>query len=737
MILATLCVYLGAAPSAMASEARAISAGPPDDVTPWRMTADTIIYDQKENTYTASGNVVIQKDDKTLSAETVRYDNTSMEASATGNVVIKVNEDRLGGDRVDINLKTGTGAIENGLIFIEKKNFYIQGDKIEKTGRSTYFIHKGSFTTCDGDSPDWRVTGQNLEMTLEGYGTLKHATLWARDIPVIYTPYLVFPVKIRRQSGLLPPQLEYSDRNGAQFVQPLYWAINRSADATFYYHHIQNRGEKFGGEFRYALDSPSKGTLMFDSLNDRKIDDGIGDTSDDWGYSGDKAFRTNHDRYWLRTKADQSLPYDFKAQLDLDVVSDQDYLREFTSGYTGYHETEKNFESQFGRDIDDKNDSIRENNLNISRIWTIYSFSSDVTWNDNVINRREHKDDPTLQELPNASFYGLKQPLFNSLFYTDLGSDYTYFYRQDGQTGHRGNLYPRIYLPFHFKNYFAVEPSLGFLQTNWYVDQKQIQTPPMEARQHRELYDLRCDLSTDVSKTFDIHGESIDKINHVITPKIRYQYLPESDQSDFPQFDEFDNIDPENTLTFSLTNLLTSKDTVEASSGATASKKSPVSIYHQFCRFLLEQPYDFNKANQSSETAFEPLYAELDLSPSDFLTLGTETKWDHEQGELLSNNIFSRFTDSRNDRLMIEHRYTRDLSESIYLDGIFAVTPSLSIYGEYERNLDDNRDIGKTMGGIYRAQCWLIDIGIAYEDNDKKIGFVIHLNGLGEAGNSL
>jgi LPS-assembly protein len=730
-----LCILLNL--PAMASDWQAFASAPSDGAAPWRIVADKMTYDQKENSYTASGNVVIHQDDKTLSAEKVRFDRNSMEVSATGNVLIKVHEDKLNGDRVDINLNTGIGAIEKGLIFIEKRHFFIQGDKIEKTGRSTYFINQGSFTTCDGESPDWRVTGQDLNMTLEGYGTVTHATLWAKKIPVLYTPYLVFPVKLRRQSGLLAPQLGYSERNGAQFIQPLYWVINRSSDATFYYHHIQERGEKIGGEFRYALDVPSRGVLMYDSLDDRKIDDGLGDNTDDWGYSGDKALRTNHDRYWFRMKADQTLPYNFTSKLDLDVVSDQDYLREFTSGYTGYHETQKNFESQFGRDIDDKNDAIRENNLNISRIWTIYSFTTDVTWNDNVINRRQDKDDPTLQQLPVTRFNGLKQPLFNDIFYADIGSQYTYFYRQDGQTGHRGNLNPRLYLPYHYKNYVALEPSMGFLRTDWYVDQKDSRTPPVEARQNRDLYDVRCDLSTDVSKIFDIHSESIDKINHIISPKLGYDYIPKVDQTDYPQFDELDDIDPKNTLTFSITNLLTSKEMIEEPSEGSGNKKTPLSLYHQFCRFLIEQPYDFNKANQSHETAFEPLYAELDFSPRDFLTLGTETKWSHEKGELLSNNIFSRLSDTRGDRLLIEHRYTRDQSESIYFDGIWAVTQSLSIYGEYERNLDEDRDVSKTIGWLYRAQCWLIELGVEHEDNDKKIGFMIHLNGLGEAGNSL
>jgi LPS-assembly protein len=737
LILATMYLWFFQAIPAMAQDTQSLPSSQSGDATPWRITADKITYDQKQNIYMAVGNVIIKKDDKTLSAESVCFDHDSMEALAQGNVLIQVNQDSLSGDMMDINLNTNIGTIDNGLIFVEKKHFIIQGDKIEKTGTSTYVINHGDFTTCDGDSPDWKITGQKIDVTLEGYGIAKNATFWAKKVPVIYTPYFVFPVNIRRQSGLLAPQFGYSDRNGAQFNQPFYWAINRSSDATFYSNPIEHRGEKIGGEYRYALDLPSKGAIMMDGLDDKRIDDGKGNNSDEWGYSGDNALRTNSDRYWFRMKADQSLPYDARANLDLDVVSDQDYLRDFSSGYTGYNETDKYFESEFGRDIDDKNDSIRENNLNISKIWTIYSFTTDVTWNDNVIARQENLDDRTLQKLPNMRFNGLKQPGFNNLFYTSMESQYIYYYRQYGQTTHRENLYPRLYLPYHYENYLAFEPSIGFLQTYWNVDQKDSPKIPIDAHQHRELYDIACNLSTDVSKIFDVNGESIEKIKHTIIPKLGYAYIPKLDQSEFPQFDALDDINPENVLALSITNLIISKDKSENTPEGGDPKKDPQNIYHQIFRFLIEQPYDFNKANQTGETAFDPLYAEMDVMPADFLTIGTETKWSHQKGKFLSNTYFSRVTDTRGDFLLIEHLYNRGQSQSVYFNCIAALTRSISIYGDYERNLEDDQDISKSYGGIYNAQCWSVELGIERDDNDKKIGFMIHLNGLGESGKSL
>jgi len=119
---------------------------------------------------------------------------------------------------------------------------------------------------------------------------------------------------------------------------------------------------------------------MMDTLDDRKTDDGTGDSSQKWGYSDDPFLRKNTDRYWFRMKLNQKLPQDFTSKLDFDIVSDQDYLNEFSSGYSGYDASKKYFESEFGRDIDDENDSVRENSLNINKIWSVSSKSGYFAW---------------------------------------------------------------------------------------------------------------------------------------------------------------------------------------------------------------------------------------------------------------------------------------------------------------------------------------------------------------------
>ena len=127
-------------------------------------------------------------------------------------------------------------------------------------------------------------------------------------------------------------------------------AISPSMDATVYWDYLEKRGNKYGLEYRYVLNPLTKGTMMFDYLKDRRIDDGTAENSENYGFTDDDSTRTNRDRYWFRMKHNQGeLPLGFTARIDLDVVSDQDYLREFKEGLTGFNASDRYFSSSFGR----------------------------------------------------------------------------------------------------------------------------------------------------------------------------------------------------------------------------------------------------------------------------------------------------------------------------------------------------------------------------------------------------
>lgn len=718
---------------------------------PWQISADTVDYDAGSTTYHARGNVIIEKQAARLVADAVSFNHKAMTAVADGHVVMTVGEDILTGERVELNLNQETGVVHGGTVFLKENHFYIHGERIEKTGKDTYQMEKGSITSCDGDRPDWIITGRTVKVTIEGYGTATHAVLRARDVPILYAPYLLFPAKTKRQTGLLIPEAGYSDRWGVNWNQPLFWAISDSTDATVYTHYMEERGIKVGLEYRYALTHASYGTLMADGLQDRKIDDGTPEATQKWGYAGDAYDRTNTDRYWLRAKQDQELPGGAMARLDLDIVSDQDYLTEFKDGRSGFNETRDSFLKEFGRDLDTYDETIRTNRLNVNRTWSHYSLNGDLLWYDNVTNRRWESSDDTLQQLPVIQFNGTKQQAFGTGVYWDLDSEYTYFYREDGDRGHRSDIYPRVYLPLSWKNYLSVEPSVGWRQTTWVMDRWE--NDSLDHSSYRQIYDARLDLSTEFSKIMGSPIAAVDRIRHSAKPRVVYEYIPDQDQSDLPYFSDLDRIDEKNMVTYSLTNTFTARTTkpvrsATAASGGSLSDKetgrkdtrqgnppTPTTFdYNRFCRFYLEQSYDIAAAEDDQPEPFSDIYGELELNFGRYLTVDADASYNTYDTHFSSHNVGAAVADNRGDRLWVEHRYEKDDYESIRSTLSVNLTDHLAARGEYERNLKDGTDIIKGAGFLYTAQCWSVDFFYAVEGEDNKFLFSINLMGIGAFG---
>jgi len=86
---------------------------------------------------------------------------------------------------------------------------------------------------------------------------------------VLYFPYLIFPVKTTRQSGVLFPYLGYSsDKLGFDVEVPVFWAISDSTDATFYQRYM-TRGGTNRGRSSGIFSPDTFGTFYADYLDDK------------------------------------------------------------------------------------------------------------------------------------------------------------------------------------------------------------------------------------------------------------------------------------------------------------------------------------------------------------------------------------------------------------------------------------------------------------------------------------
>ena len=728
-----------------------------DPTLPWQLEADRIDYDKTADEYTATGNVLIYKGNIRLIADFVRFDRKNMKAYAEGNVVLTDGDDVLKGEKMSIDLEDQIGSVEDGYLFLKENNYHVTGDVIKKVGPQTYAIDKGTMTTCDGDKPDWKVSGKNVKIKEDGEGTARHVTMYARNMPVLYTPYFYYPARKDRQTGLLWPEGGVSDRKGYYYSQPFFWAIDKSSDATFYGQYMSDRGFKLGGEYRYYLDEWSKGTWMVDGFFDRKIDDGTGNSSQDWGFSdGDRVIlRKNEERYWLRGSHHQKLPWGVRGRLDVDIVSDQDYTREFETGQMGWKESKEYFEKVFGLDLNDYNDPVRTNLLNFNKLWPTYRLNARLRYDLDSTVRNSSLPDVTLQQLPLIDFDGIKQRIGTSAFFYNLNTEYVYYWSRDAERGQRLDLWPRLFLPLQFRPYITIEPSIGLRETLWYLDRKEF-GPRDKQFYSRELYDTGLTLFSEIYKVFNLNGENVKAIKHTIRPQVDHIYIPNVDQSDLPNFDAIDRIDNTNLVTYSLTNTLTSKSRKEGSfeisrridKNQAGIIDSPADYaYNDFLRFKLEQSYDINEGKDDDpDKPFSPVFAELDIFPGKYFALDADALWSVYDLRILSHNLAANIWDQRGDRLTVEYRYTDDSdeielneSDTIYAALTVKVTDRLTVSGNYEYNFLENVEVEAGLGLFYKAQCWSFDGKVRQTsgvDNEKKYDFEvkIHLFGLGELG---
>ncbi|MFO7884366.1 MAG: LPS assembly protein LptD [Desulfobacteraceae bacterium] len=702
----------------------------PENPVEWHISAGTATYSQDRELYIAKDDVVITGGNTRLEADYLEFDNTSKQALAKGNVLLISGDDTISCQTMDINLVSKTGTIYNGTLFIEESHFYIKGDRIEKTGKDTYTADKASITSCSGLVPDWKISGKNIEVTLEGYGTLKHATLWAKKAPILYSPYLAFPVKTQRETGFLTPVLTHSTRKGFEYEQPLFLALSRSTDATIYLDYMEKRGIKTGLEYRYIFSEDSKGTLFYDFLHDRQTGDKDPDNKD-YNYDATPD-RTNSDRYWFRMKHDQIFPDHWSLKLDLDYVSDADYLREFDDGPSGFDKVAACFEDSFGRGLDDDYETIRENRLNINRIWSDYALNIEMNWQDNVTARQNNTEDTTLKTLPSILFSKLKQKSGTLPLYYNFDSELNYFYRKDTTQslvrGSRADVYPRVHFPVKFSRFLSIEPSLGLRETLWLTDDYERLSRKEDSFHHREIYDLELELSTELSRIFNTYNWFADRIKHDIQPFIRYNYIPDTDQDDLPQFDTLDTIEKENIISWELVNRFTSRKKV-------FNKRSDKieEVYREFARIKLSQAFDINREKDDMRHPFSDIFLESELTLNRFIVLEENIKWSPYDNCFTSNET-GVMLNTPMGNVTTSYRYIKDTSESFYLSLVKMLTPEITAHAAIEKDFYKNELIESSAGITLRKQCWSLSMGIKNEPDDTSFAVMIELHGIGGFG---
>ena len=216
------------------------------------------------------GNVALRTPERTITSARMEYHAEDGRAEASGRVAIRERDVFLQGSRLEANFETGEMVLEDATYSHPDSHGRGDAKRIENDPRRTV-ITGGSFTTCDPGTNAWRLEADSLELDREsGTGTARNAHLSFFGFPLLYTPWITFPIGSDRKSGFLIPTFESSDNTGTSLTLPYYLNLAPNYDATLWPRLTSRRGEVLGGQFRFLTEGGA-GTLEAEVLPDDRI----------------------------------------------------------------------------------------------------------------------------------------------------------------------------------------------------------------------------------------------------------------------------------------------------------------------------------------------------------------------------------------------------------------------------------------------------------------------------------
>ncbi len=677
---------------------------------PWEIRANILSYDAKTKTYFAKGDVILKKGENYLYAESVSYNEKTGIAKLKGNIWFETPDQIMVAEEGVMNLKDQTGTLKKSCIFIKGGNYYISGDEIKKVGKDKYIIKGCSVTTCASEKPAWSLRSSEVEVSLEGYGKAKSVVFKVKGVPVFYIPYIMFSTKKERQTGLLPPKMGYIGRNGFSIELPFYLAISENTDMTLYQRYMQKRGYMQGIEIRHIRSENSRFSFLFDILSDRS--DKYMTDEDDLELSPYR--RTNKTRYWLRGKLDQELPFDMMARLDLDYISDQDYLLEFERGLFGF-DARTDLQHDLKRPMDEIRSPTRRTSLRISRDLGDYSLQ----FSSSYYQRPEHlSEDRTPEPFAELYFQSLQKPLFSSIFYS-LKAKYSYIWRETGDRGNSFTFSPEINLPLWLKDVIEFEPYFRYEYTGQFIN-REIGSCTYQSKY---FYETGARISLKAGRSFFVDWNGVDKLTHYIWPEITYRYR-ETKRKYVPWFEEVDEEGDVNLINFSLKNFLDARIT---------DSEGNIS-YRQWIRLNLNQGYDFN--GYEEDRHFTPLFMDLIATPFSNIDIRGNFRWDHYDTEiksaLFSATVYVPRERGEKDTYKIDYVYREGEKES--LEGYFDINlkGGFAFGSSFELEMRTDTTVSNSYWLRYRSQCWEAKFQLKRQDEQTSFGIGFHLLGLGD-----
>ncbi len=682
-------------------------------------SADESELQRKPDIARFTGNVTVRQDERRLRADKATFFRDEERIEIEGNVQYREPGLLIRGESAELRTTENSGQLDKTRFVMHREHSRGEAERVLRNADSSIDLEGASYTQCEPGADDWAIGASSIHLDREsGQGTARNATLRVKDVPVLYTPYLRFPIDDRRMSGFLWPVFTNSSQNGLDVATPYYLNLAPNYDATIVPRYMNDRGPMAGGEFRYM-----NGWSNWVASGAMLPDDNV--------YEGNR---------WLASLQQSGLfRGTVSTHIDYTEVSDEDYLRNL--GSTGLEVKRATHLSQSG--------------------WA--SWSPDGNWTMTARAQEYQLLDPALDEpykmLPRLE---LARAASGEAFKPDYAvyAEYTVFEHKDAArlTGQRLYMEPTASFPMEWAAGF-VRPTVGYQSISYNLD------APFSAPGNDSPSVSAPMVSLDAGYFLERETELFGtQFQQTLEPRAFYLWVDRQDHSDIPNFDSQD-------LTFSFSQLFRSTrfaghdriaDANQASFSVT-SRLIDQSNGHEVLSASIGQLRYFedryvtiaNTVAAVQEESDSAIAAEVQAQPGDKLSVTASTLWDQRDAQIDEGGMMVHWTPQAETIVNLGYRYRRDQPlidprgfvsiediDQVDFSTTLPLGQNWKLLARYQYDLTNDTSLEETTGIEYSSCCWSLRVvyqeGVDWnQGRDYGVYMEFVLRGLGSLGKNI
>lgn len=621
---------------------------------------------EKDKQLEATGAVELRQSDQVIKADHLLYEQESQDVHAEGSVSVVQKGSMVTGPSLKLNLDSNIGEMSQPRFQFSENRSRGTAETLHIASKTNYTFDDATYTTCPAESDDWLVRMSRLDIDRTAQvGVAHHARVEFKGLPILYTPWMDFPLNDARRSGFLGPIIGSSNRGGTEITLPYYWNIAPDYDATIAPRSIAKRGTQINNEFRY-LGSSYSGEVHYDVLPFDRLN--------------------NLQRHRESLVHSHALGGGMGMALNLNRVSDDEYFRDLSSTVAGTSQT----------------NLLREGVLSYGAGW--WSATARV-------QRYQTLQDPLA---PVALPYR-RQPQINLTAQRKMAdassafvSEYVDFRHNTAINAQRLILYPSASYPLLDDPGYYLTPKLGMHHTLY----------RMGANNTAMLSDTSRTVpifSTDSGMVFERDTSFMgDGYVQTLEPRLYYVYIPYRDQSLLPNFDSAQA--PFNFGQIFTENRFFGGDRVGDANMVTAALTTRVidnEVGTERLRIMLGERFSFNAprvnlATPTGSTSRSDILMSIGGRLSRAWSLDSLYQYNPNQSHTESYNMTARYNPEAGKLLNLGYRFTRNTLRQADVSGQWPLLGYWHSVARLNYSLQDQRSLEALAGLEYNRECWAV-----------------------------